>query len=947
MNLKNRILVVVCLLVSSILFAQQGKISGTLLDDDGLPLPGATITVKGTSNGTTTDFDGNYTIECSVGETLVFTYIGMAKKEVVVSPEMFGETTNSKLKYISVKKIHSDAYSQAIDKLKKKGNFIQSLENTKRTYNKNDAYFEYNRIKNIEIQKNEVKLTYFPPDIFYEVGYNSSVGLQFVKDNNIPELQRSFSQGVPVSGALTFQGAETGNPFSYGPALNTLEFNGTNYVYDTNGQLVNQGNGNGVPANSYNNSLFENIIVNSHQLFANFTSNTNRISFNFSNQNYKDIYNRERSFNNKFAFNYRKKTKARKLGWDAFIIYQTDKDNQPNINGFHHNLLLNLWATPPSFSNNQGAIIANTTQRRFNSQFNNPEWLLTTNRNVIENSSFVASVQNEIDLTDEIMLKGKLNYRYTDQKQKFGAASGTAGFEEGFSSDKQIKQNHFNVVGNFKYNTYTGINNDNEIEIKSIIDYAYRDLDFSLEEASGFSPFSFENPINFSERKQSLTRNTLRLLNQFSFELDRKATFKFINNSYYSSIQNDKWFLPSFNAKLDLEELFNMYGVINSFTLSSNVSFDVNDLSLYYNNLSHNSLLISPQESLRYTSNNDLFINSTVDLEEVFSYETSLSVGLYIFEGRTNLDFNYYNTKTKGSVFPVLNNGIFTLDNVADIKSSGFEFSIDSRIRIARDFYYKPRISFSTYDTEVEKLSNNEERIPIAGFSTTSKNLIVGQPAGVIVGSAYQRDAQNNLVIGDDGFPLVNPTPQIIGDPIPNYNLGFSNNFEWKNFELNVVIDVQKGGDIWNGTQNVLNYLGTSQQSATDRSITNFIFNGVNQQGTPNTVPVDFYNPANPISENRFVRYGFEGVAEDAIVDASYVNIKSIDVSYSFKSKYNDDPFFRECKVGLYAKNLFTWSKFRGNSPYGALYGNSTAQELNFFNTPLLSEVGLTLQIKI
>ena len=334
-------------------------------------------------------------------------------------------------------------------------------------------------------------------------------------------------------------------------------------------------------------------------------------------------------------------------------------------------------------------------------------------------------------------------------------------------------------------------------------------------------------------------------------------------------------------------------------------------MPLYYNNLSHNSLFITPEQSLSYTSNNDLFINPSVELEEIESYEANLSFGLYLLGGNTDFNFTYYNSKTKGSVFPVMNNGIFSLSNVADIKNSGFEFGIDSRIRISDEFYYKINISFSTYNTEVLKLLNNEERIPVADFLPTSKNLIVGQPAGIIFGSAYLRDEQNNMVIGNDGF-LVSQNSQIIGDPIPDYDIGFSNSFEWKNLELNVVIDIQKGGDIWNGTQNVLNYLGTSQQSAIERGITNFIFNGVNQQGGINTIPVDFYNPNNSISQNRFVRYGFEGVAEDAIVDASYVNIKSIDISYAFKNRYKNNSFLKEYKLGLYAKNLFNWSKFRG-----------------------------------
>ena len=142
-------------------------------------------------------------------------------------------------------------------------------------------------------------------------------------------------------------------------------------------------------------------------------------------------------------------------------------------------------------------------------------------------------------------------------------------------------------------------------------------------------------------------------------------------------------------------------------------------------------------------------------------------------------------------------------------------------------------------------------------------------------------------------------------------------------------------------------YKRQSQQSALERAVTNFVFDGVDLQGNVNTIPVDFYNASNPISENRFVRYGFEGIAEDAIVDGSYINLKSINFSYSLFQDYHHDQLLREFKLGIYARNLFTWSKFNNNSPYQALYGNPTAQELNFFNTPLQSEIGITLKLKI
>jgi TonB-linked SusC/RagA family outer membrane protein len=63
-------------LIVQISFAQEKTISGTVTDQAGLPLPGVNIVVQGTTTGTQTDFDGNYTIKASVGQVLVYTYVG-------------------------------------------------------------------------------------------------------------------------------------------------------------------------------------------------------------------------------------------------------------------------------------------------------------------------------------------------------------------------------------------------------------------------------------------------------------------------------------------------------------------------------------------------------------------------------------------------------------------------------------------------------------------------------------------------------------------------------------------------------------------------------------------------------------------------------------------------------------------------------------------------------
>ena len=63
---------------------QAQSISGTVTDDNGVPLPGATVLVQGTSNGVSTDFDGNYSINASNGDTLEFSFVGFSSVSVVV-----------------------------------------------------------------------------------------------------------------------------------------------------------------------------------------------------------------------------------------------------------------------------------------------------------------------------------------------------------------------------------------------------------------------------------------------------------------------------------------------------------------------------------------------------------------------------------------------------------------------------------------------------------------------------------------------------------------------------------------------------------------------------------------------------------------------------------------------------------------------------------------------
>lgn len=83
----QKVLTLLLVLVVQLSFAQEKTVTGTVTDNEGLPLPGVNILVQGTAIGTLTDLDGNYSLQVSDGAVLLFSYIGFVTVEHPVAGE--------------------------------------------------------------------------------------------------------------------------------------------------------------------------------------------------------------------------------------------------------------------------------------------------------------------------------------------------------------------------------------------------------------------------------------------------------------------------------------------------------------------------------------------------------------------------------------------------------------------------------------------------------------------------------------------------------------------------------------------------------------------------------------------------------------------------------------------------------------------------------------------
>jgi TonB-linked SusC/RagA family outer membrane protein len=83
-QIMNRQIIISPRDINSVAKVQQGKITGKVTEKSGESLPGVTVVIKGTTNGTITDIDGNYSVSANSGDILIFSFVGMKTQEITV-----------------------------------------------------------------------------------------------------------------------------------------------------------------------------------------------------------------------------------------------------------------------------------------------------------------------------------------------------------------------------------------------------------------------------------------------------------------------------------------------------------------------------------------------------------------------------------------------------------------------------------------------------------------------------------------------------------------------------------------------------------------------------------------------------------------------------------------------------------------------------------------------
>lgn len=923
------------LIISTVLIAQRGIVEGNMTDNTGEPIPGVNIYVKGTIEATVTDLNGFYSIECNVGDILVFSFVGMQSQEMKVTEKMFKRITGEANKYSvpvlqePVQLLKSDAYADLVNKMNQGEETYSDMNYSpwrwKYSHNSsNGIYFSNFPLSDIRFNDSLFLFVIKPQPLRYEIIYSTTTMVSSVF--NLPGLQSEYAQGRPFGGVNTWFGADVNEIFAWGPKLGNLVFDGTSYPYDINGKLMPKDGINTASSRVYNPyNIFRQGIVLNNSFMLRTKRNNNSWEVSYTNRIENEVIEKIRFSANSFDFNFEHKKSRQK--WNAGLSYIDAKNNLPDNHAFFTKLMTSVMLTPPSFDNSQGYRFDNGEQRSSAPAFkNNPFFLLYAGTSELQSYliSGHASFRYDWNMTN-LGISMKYSGRQVQDNLSFGR--NTIGF---IGSYLQMTEKH---TGDFYLKAYVSNSSvDNLILSTGAI--------LNADNVSFKRHIEGHNPLNFTTGRTSLDFTQNMVYNP-DIPGDMEISLK---NTIYLAPGHQKWLLPNIAMAYNLLDLLG-YSIFNYLNLSADYTLSVAEFPLMAEDISYSTLLMDFTNTDSFLENQELFYTKELELET----RQSANIGLNALAnlGSVYLDFGavYSMAKSRNSIFPVIAENQFNLANVGDIRNNSWEI----HLKIANPNYYGPHwhssLIFSRSRSVVEKLYGNMNRIPIAGFQDVSKNLVEGKPVGVIYGSAFQRNQNGQMIIGPDGYPLLDENLKIIADPNPDFYMALENRLRLgKYYDIILLVDGQKGGKIWNGTRNILNYYGLSEESGIKRNITHYIFDGVDQNGQPNTIEVDFANPLNGLDGNRWFRYGPGGVAEEAIEDASWFRIKEI--AFMFKRDLQNK-FIREFRLKLYVNNLWIFSGYSGISPINRFNSHIQGQGLDYFNRPDKREIGLSLTLKI
>ncbi len=334
--------------------------------------------------------------------------------------------------------------------------------------------------------------------------------------------------------------------------------------------------------------------------------------------------------------------------------------------------------------------------------------------------------------------------------------------------------------------------------------------------------------------------------------------------------------------------------------------------------------------------------NSELGWETKVSKNIGLDMG--VLKGRIQANLDYYIDDTKDMLQEVpvsYMSGYSTiLQNLGEVRNKGWEFEITSH-NLNRSFKWTTSFNISKNTNEVKKLGNDNADILTSTWGYNAYIIKVGEAMssfymyktdGVL--SEDDFDADGNALVpvasGQEAgnVKIVDVTPDgkinsndltIVGNNLPDFTWGLTNQFRFKGFDLRILLQGSHGGKVF-----LLGRRHMDMGDAPDRANFSRWVHCWKPTRTESTLPentnVDMsWDGKTPYPFGNNPRYN-----ENWLYDASFVRIKNLTLGYSLSKRLCNKWHIGGARIYVMCDNLHTWNHYPGATPetnsYGSLY---------------------------
>jgi len=298
--------------------------------------------------------------------------------------------------------------------------------------------------------------------------------------------------------------------------------------------------------------------------------------------------------------------------------------------------------------------------------------------------------------------------------------------------------------------------------------------------------------------------------------------------------------------------------------------------------------------------------------------------------------------------------------NAAKMESKGIELSLDATPVVSKNFNWNIVINFTKINNKVLQLAPGVDNLFLGGFVEPQVRAVAGQSYGSVFGMDWMRDENGNILINDDptdsyrdGYPWSDAREyRNIGNTSPDWLANITNTVSFKGISLSFLVDIKKGGVMYNGTGFAMNYFGTSLATAkrevyyTPEGTIDFtltpaenitVFDGVyghvDADGNPVSSGVKNVTPV-VLDQAWFRGHGSNfggGPTVAAMIPAGWVRLRDISLSYDIPVK---NTFMKYLQIYVTGKNLLLFTPYDGIDPETNLQGAVNGQGMDYFNNP-------------